>query len=165
MPSDDPVAPAGSNPDSPAAAPEGIVRVAEADPDGFRQAISAGPHHRMVADEPVSFGGTDTGPSPYQFLAAGLGACTAMTIRMYARRKDWPLAHVAVDVRHGQMHGRDCADCPDKTVRIDLFRRVIRLDGPLDADQRARLLEIADRCPVHRTLEGTIRIRTVLADA
>ncbi len=145
---------------APAGAPEGVVRVAEADPAGFLQDVAAGPRHHLTADEPASFGGTDLGPSPYQFLSAGLGACTSMTIRMYARRKGWPLGHVAVDVSHDKAHGADCADCPDKSAKIDRFRRVIRLEGDLDAEQRARLMEIADRCPVHRTMEGTIRIET-----
>ncbi len=150
---------------APAGAPEGIVRVSEADPAGFLQDVAAGPKHRMLADEPAAHGGTDAGPSPYQLLSAGLGACTSMTVRMYARRKGWPLEHVSVDISHDKIHARDCADCPDQTAKIDVFQRVIRLDGPLDADQRARLLAIADRCPVHRTLEGTIRIETVLAEA
>ncbi len=146
-------------------APEGIVRVSEADPAGFLQDVAVGPKHHLLADEPAAYGGTDAGPGPYQLLSAGLGACTSMTVRMYARRKGWPLEHVAVDISHDKLHARDCADCPDKTAKIDVFQRVIRLDGPLDADQRARLLAIADRCPVHRTLEGTIRIETVLAEA
>jgi len=149
----------------PAGAPEGIVRVSEADPAGFLQDVKAGPKHHLLADEPAAYGGTDAGPTPYQFLSAGLGACTSMTVRMYARRKGWPLEHVAVDISHDKIHAHDCADCPDKTAKIDVFQRTIRLDGPLDADQRARLLAIADRCPVHRTLEGTIRVETVLVDA
>jgi putative redox protein len=153
---------------APAGAPEGIVRVSEADPAGFLQDVAAGPRHHLLADEPAAYGGTDAGPTPYQLLSAGLGACTSMTVRMYARRKGWPLEHIAVDISHDKIHAQDCADCadsPGKTAKIDLFQRVIRLDGPLGADQRARLLEIADRCPVHRTLEGTIRVETVLVDA
>jgi putative redox protein len=146
-------------------APEGIVRVSEADPAGFLQDVAVGPKHHLLADEPAASGGTDAGPGPYQLLSAGLGACTSMTVRMYARRKGWPLEHVAVDISHDKLHAQDCADCPDKTAKIDVFQRVIRLDGPLDADQRARLLAIADRCPVHRTLEGTIRVETVLVEA
>ncbi len=149
----------------PPGAPEGIVRVSEADPAGFLQDVAVGPRHHLLADEPAAYGGTDAGPGPYQLLSAGLGACTSMTVRMYARRKGWPLEHVAVDISHDKIHAQDCADCPDKTAKIDVFQRVIRLDGPLDADQRARLLAIADRCPVHRTLEGTIRVETVLVEA
>ena len=137
--------------------------MAEADPGGFLQDIQSGPHH-LRADEPLAYGGTDLGPSPYQLLAAGLGACTAMTIRMYARRKGWPLAHVRVDVSHDKMHGQDCKDCNGRDGRIDVFRREIALEGELDGDQRQRLLQIADRCPVHRTLEASSRIDTVLAD-
>jgi len=83
---------------------------------------------------------------------------------LFARRKGWPLEHVEVEVRHTKLHARDCADCPEATVMADIFRRIIRIDGPLDRAQRARLVEIADRCPVHRTLEGTVRIRTELAE-
>jgi putative redox protein len=143
--------------------PEGVVRVAEAGTEGYLQDVTAAPDHLLKADEPAAVGGTGLGPSPYQLVAAGLGACTTMTIRMYARRKGWPLDHVAVDITHGKRHAEDCADCEDKSARIDVFRREIRLDGPLDAEQRARLMEIADRCPVHRTLTGTVRIETVEA--
>ena len=158
----------------PANVPEGVTRVAEADPDGFLQDVWAGPRHHLLADEPESFGGTDLGPSPYQLLAAALGACTSMTIRMYARRKGWPLEHVAVDVTHHRLHGADAegaagegttGSASPRSLRIDVFRRRIRLDGPLDEAQRARLLEIADRCPVHRTLTGEIRIETEPAPA
>ncbi|MGR3715987.1 MAG: bifunctional alpha/beta hydrolase/OsmC family protein [Thermohalobaculum sp.] len=148
----------------PPGAPEGIVRVSEADPVGFLQDVAVGPRHHLLADEPAAYGGTDAGPGPYQLLSAGLGACTSMTVRMYARRKGWPLEHVAVDISHDKVHAQDCADCPEKTAKIDIFQRTIRLDGPLDADQRAKLMAIADRCPVHRTMEGTIKIETVLAD-
>ncbi len=144
---------------------EGLVQVDESTPDGFAQDIRIGARHRLRADEPASAGGTDLGPTPYQLLAAGLGTCTSMTIRMYARRKNWPLEHVSVVVAHDRRHAADCADCPDKSAKIDVFRRAIRLEGPLDAEQRARLMEIADRCPVHRTLTGTIRIETVETDA
>jgi putative redox protein len=144
---------------------EEAVIVAEADPEGFLQDIRIGADIRLVADEPAAAGGSGKGPSPYQLLASALGTCTSMTLRMYARRKGWPLEHVEVEVRHTKLHARDCADCPDTIAMADVFRRVIRIDGPLDADQRARLVEIADRCPVHRTLEGTIRVRTELAEA
>ena len=148
-------------PDAPKGAPEGIVRVSEADPNGFLQNVSHGPKHHALADEPESYGGTDRGMTPYGFLAAGLGACTSMTIRMYARRKKWPLTHVRVDVSHDKVHAEDCVDC-DKGGKIDLFRREITLEGDLDDDQRARLLEIADKCPVHRTLEASSRVETNL---
>lgn len=147
-------------PAPPPGAPEGIVRVSEADPDGFLQDVQSGPDHHALADEPESYGGTDRGMSPYGFLAAGLGACTSMTIRMYARRKGWPLTGISVDVSHAKMHAQDAG--PGSGGKIDEFRRVIRLTGDLDADQKARLLEIADKCPVHRTLESASRILTSL---
>jgi putative redox protein len=148
-------------PAPPPGVPEGILRVSEADPDGFLQDVSAGPHHHARADEPRAYGGTNRGMSPYGFLAAGLGACTSMTIRMYARRKGWPLDHVRVDVSHNKMHAQDAKAVSDE--KIDSFRREIFLEGTLTAAQRDRLMEIADKCPVHRTLERTSRIVTTLA--
>ncbi len=147
-------------PAPPPGAPEGIVRVSEADVRGFLQDINAGPFHHALADEPLAYGGTNKGMSPYGFLAAGLGACTSMTIRMYARRKGWPLDHVSVDVSHDKVHAQDASTA--KQDRIDVFRRQIRLTGNLDDIQRQRLLEIADKCPVHRTLEHGARVETVL---
>ncbi|GFE64156.1 bifunctional alpha/beta hydrolase/OsmC family protein [Litoreibacter roseus] len=147
-------------PAPPIGAPEGVVRVSEADPDGYLQDVNAGPKHHIYADEPLAYGGTNKGMTPYGLLAAGLGACTSMTIRMYARRKKWPLASVHVDVTHNAMHAQD-AGGPSK---IDEFHREIHLTGDLDAEQRARLLEIADRCPVHKTLESGAEIKTTLAD-
>ncbi|QFT82518.1 Alpha/beta hydrolase family protein [Roseovarius sp. THAF27] len=148
-------------PAPPPGAPEGVVRVCEVDPDGFLQDIHAGPHHHVRADEPEAYGGTDRGMSPYGFLASGLGACTSMTIRMYARRKGWPLDHVSVDVTHDKVHAQDADGT--SPAKIDSFIRTIRLRGALGDDQRQRLLEIADKCPVHRTLEQTSRIETRLA--
>ncbi|MCK8462602.1 bifunctional alpha/beta hydrolase/OsmC family protein [Aliiroseovarius sp. S1339] len=149
-------------PAPPPGAPEGIVRASEADPRGFLQDIQSGPNHHTFADEPLAYGGTNKGMSPYGFLAAGLAACTSMTIRMYARRKGWPLDHVRVDVSHDKVHAQDAET--GTRDRIDQFRREIYLQGALDADQKARLLEIADRCPVHRTLEGSSEVVTVLAE-
>ncbi|SLN41069.1 Alpha/beta hydrolase family protein [Pseudoruegeria aquimaris] len=149
-------------PAPPIGAPEGVVRVAEADPDGFLQDVNAGPYHHALADEPLAYGGTNRGMSPYGFLSAGLGACTSMTIRMYARRKGWPLSHVRVDVTHDKVHAQD-AEGAGTNQKIDSFRREIHLDGPLTDEQRQRLLEIADRCPVHKTLESSARIVTTLA--
>ena len=108
-------------PAPPPGAPEGVTRVAEADPDGFLQDIAAGPRHHALADEPLAYGGTNQGMSPYQFLAAGLGACTSMTIRMYARRKQWPLTHVEVDVTHDKVHAQDCETCEGSNNKIDRF--------------------------------------------
>ncbi len=152
-------------PTPPADAPEGVIRVTEADPDGFLQDITNGPFHHVLADEPEAYGGTNRGLSPYGFLSAGLGACTSMTIRMYARRKGWPLEHVRVDVTHAKVHAEDAAqEDGGKGQKVDQFNRIVYLRGDLDAEQRARLLEIADRCPVHKTLHAKSRIETELAE-
>lgn len=147
-------------PAPPPGAPEGIVRVSEADPAGFLQDVTSGPTHHTLADEPEAYGGTNRGMTPYGYLSAGLGACTSMTIRMYARRKKWPLAHVSVDVSHDKVHAQDAGTGED--VKIDGFRREILLEGELTDEQRQRLLEIADKCPVHRTLERGAKVETVL---
>lgn len=139
--------------------PEGITRTTEADPDGYLQDIQSGSHH-VLADEPIKVGGTGQGFTPYGFLSAGLGACTSMTIRMYARRKGWPLDGVYVDVSQAKEHA---VDATDPGAKIDHFTRVIALSGDLSSDQRARLLEIADKCPVHRTLERSNHVTTTLA--
>lgn len=146
-------------PAPPIGAPEGVTRVSEADPAGFLQDVGAGPKHHVLADEPMAYGGTDRGLTPYQFLAAGLGACTSMTVRMYARRKGWPLRHVSVDVTHDKVHAQDAEV---GLTKIDTFTRVLKLEGDLDDTQRARLLEIADKCPVHKTLEQGARVKTKL---
>jgi putative redox protein len=118
-------------------------------------------HHRLLADEPKSVeGALDLGPSPYEYLLAGLGACTSMTLRMYADRKGWPLEGVSVALDHGRIHAEDCSDCATKEGKVDEISRELTLSGPLDEAQRERLLEIADMCPVHRTLENEIKIRT-----
>jgi uncharacterized OsmC-like protein/fermentation-respiration switch protein FrsA (DUF1100 family) len=148
------------SPPPPPGAPEGIVRVCEIDPEGFLQDVQHGPRHHALADEPEAYGGTNRGMSPYGFLAAGLGACTSMTIRMYARRKGWPLDHVRVDVTHDKVHAQDAEHGSD--VKIDRFIREITLEGALDADQRARLLGIADKCPVHQTLTRSSKVETRL---
>ncbi len=148
-------------PAPPIGAPEGVLRVREADPNGYLQDINLGHKFHMQADEPVAYGGTDKGMTPYGFLSAGLGACTSMTIRMYARRKKWPMTHVWVDVKHDAMHAQDADGGHSK---IDRFVREIHIEGDLDEEQRARLLEIADRCPVHKTLESAAEIETRLVD-
>lgn len=153
-------------PAPPPGAPEGVVRVAEADPAGFLQDVTVGARHRLVADEPEAYGGTDQGLSPYGFLAAGLGACTSMTIRMYARRKGWKLSHVSVDVTHDKVHAQDAGQTNGGPgEKVDRFSRLVRLEGDLSDDQRARLMEIADKCPVHRTLERGARIDTEMDGA
>ena len=126
----------------------------------FQQDILGGPH-RLLADEPVAVGGLDTGPGPYDFLLAALGACTSMTVRLYAEHKKLPLERVSVRLTHDKIHAEDCEECETKEGKIDRIDRAITLDGPLDAEQRKRLLEIADKCPVHRTLNSEINIRTV----
>jgi putative redox protein len=137
------------------------VVVSETGEGKFQQSVAIGPH-RFLADEPVAAGGLDTGPSPYEWLIAGLGACTAMTLRLYAGQKQLPLAGVSVTLRHSKIHAADCATCETKEGKLDRIDRTIALEGPLDEAQRARLLEIADKCPVHRTLTSEIEIRTSL---
>lgn len=139
------------------------VVVSETGEGKFQQRVEVGPHH-FLADEPVRAGGLDTGPSPYELLIAGLGACTAMTLRLYAGQKSLPLTGVSVTLRHSKIHAADCATCETKEGRLDRIDRTIALDGPLDDAQRARLLAIADKCPVHRTLTSEIEIRTALAE-
>jgi len=140
---------------------EGVVIVRGA-ASGFAQEIIAGPH-RIVGDEPTSVGGTDTGPTPYDLLLAAFGSCTSMTIAMYARRKQWALERVTVRLRHSRVHAEDCADCETHPAKLTLIERDIEFEGALDEEQRARLLAIADRCPIHLTLTSQMEIRTRLA--
>lgn len=121
--------------------------------------------HRFLADEPKSFGGNDFGPSPYQLVASGLAACTVMTLRLYADRKKWDLQEIYCHIRHEKTHIEDCADCENPKAKIDKFTREIEMIGDLDDRQKQRLLEIADRCPVHRTLEGKAHIETTLLNS
>ncbi|MGH7150681.1 MAG: OsmC family protein [Planctomycetota bacterium] len=129
---------------------------------GFAQEVVAG-RHRVAADEPLSAGGTDTGPSPYDLLLAALGSCTSMTVALYARRKGWALGAVTVRLRHSRVHAEDCRDCETKEGMVDRIEREIVLEGTLSEEERARLLEIANRCPVHRTLTSEIKIESWLA--
>ena len=129
--------------------------------NGFAQQISVG-RHQLLADEPAALGGTDAGPDPYGLLVAALGACTSMTISLYARRKQWPLESVTVRLRHSKVHAADCTDCETKEGMVDRIEREVELRGLLSEVQRTRLIEIANRCPVHRTLTSGIDIRTRL---
>ncbi|MEQ9363025.1 MAG: bifunctional alpha/beta hydrolase/OsmC family protein, partial [Leptospirales bacterium] len=131
--------------------------------ESFSTQIQAG-KHRLIADEPASVGGKDQGPTPYDYLISALGACTSMTIQMYADRKKWPLEGVQVALDHGKIHAEDCADCETKVGKIDEIKREIRLEGDLSAEQREKLIEIADKCPVHRTLHSEIKVRTRAVD-
>jgi len=129
----------------------------------FQNTVSIGPHH-LSADEPASAGGEDSGPGPYDFLLAGLGACKSMTMRLYADRKSFPLERATVTLNHNKIYARDCEECETREGMLDQIEVAIGLEGPLDADQRKRILEIADKCPVHRTLTSEIRIVTRAAD-
>jgi putative redox protein len=140
---------------------EGTVIVTETSSGGFMRQISAG-HHQLMADEPPPVG-DDTGPTPYDLVLAGLGACTSMTVRMYADRKRWPLDEIRVTVRHSRIHAKDCADCETRNGYIDQIDCDVELTGDLDDAQRQRLLYIAERCPVHQTLTSEVRITTSLS--
>lgn len=139
-------------------APVGVTVVEAAD-GGYEHTASAGPHHWTI-DEPLSVGGLDRGPTPYDSMLAALGACTSMTMRMYARRKGWQYGPTTVTLRHGRVHATDCASCESTTGMIDRIERDIRLDPALTPEQRDALLVIADKCPVHRTLTGAVDIVT-----
>jgi putative redox protein len=139
----------------------GNVVVVRGEKGQLRQEVELG-RHRLVVDEPVAFGGGDEGPTPYDLLVAALGSCTSMTLQIYAKQKGWPLEGVEVRLRHDKIHARDCAECETKEGRLDRIQREIVLRGPLDEAQRARLLEIANRCPVHRTLASELHVKTSL---
>ncbi|MGB5510884.1 MAG: bifunctional alpha/beta hydrolase/OsmC family protein [Woeseiaceae bacterium] len=145
----------------PLSAADGAV-VARTLSGGFRTDIRTG-RHALVADEPLAVGGSNLGPTPYDYLSAALAACTSMTLQMYARHKKLPLESATVSVIHDKVHAEDCEDCESGSGKIDEFRRRIALVGELTDEQRARMLEIADRCPVHRTLHGEIKVRSELA--
>jgi uncharacterized OsmC-like protein len=145
------------NPEAPA---EGRFVMVRGSGAGLAQEIRVGPH-RLAADEPVT-PGTDTGPTPHQLLSAALGACTAITLTAYARRKDWPLESVTVLLNHRMIDASDCSDCETKEGKIDRIERAVELGGPLTEEQRARLMEIAEKCPVQRTLRSEISIQTRL---
>ncbi len=138
-----------------------LVEVEETLTGRYTQKITSG-SHSLIADEPVSLGGNDTGPGPYEYLLMGLGACTSMTIRMYAERKQLPLERVRVRLHHRKIHVEDCKDCESSKGKVDEIMREIVLEGDLTDEQRQRLMEIADLCPVHKTLSSEIKIRTTL---
>ena len=130
--------------------------------NGFLTTLQAG-SHKFLADEPISYGGTNKGPTPYDYLGAALGACTSMTLNMYARRKELDVTTVSVNVTHDKIHASDCEDCTKTDGRVDQFTRQISIDGNLSEAQHKRMLEIADKCPVHKTLENEIKIVTLKA--
>jgi uncharacterized OsmC-like protein/alpha/beta superfamily hydrolase len=154
----------GVEPEKIPEAPEGRVLVRETREGKFANQVIVG-RHVFRADEPVAAGGNDTGPSPYDLLCAALGACTAMTIRGYADLKKLPLARASVELHHEKIYAADCAECETREGRIDRIERVVRLEGNLDAAQRAKLLEIANKCPVHRTLHSEVNIPTRLDES
>ncbi|MDA8020356.1 MAG: bifunctional alpha/beta hydrolase/OsmC family protein [Thermoanaerobaculia bacterium] len=157
----EPLDPSKAEPDSPFDQPLEAGEVQVVGRAGFVQDVTTADGHRLRADEPTSLGGTDTGPNPYDFLLTALGTCTNMTLRMYADRKGWPLEGVASRLSHRRVHARDCEDCESEDGMVAEIRRVLAIEGDaLDDDQRQRLMEIADRCPVHRTLTSEIKIRT-----
>ena len=135
------------------------VVVEERGTGAYTQDVTAG-SHRLTADEPVAVGGDDAGPNPYEYLLAALGACTSMTIRMYVQRKGWALRRIHVRLKYEKIHAKDCVDCETKVGMIDRIVREIALEGDLDAEQTAKVMEIADKCPVHRTLTSEVRIET-----
>ena len=143
-------------------APRHVV-VSETRNSKFQNTVSIGPH-RLLADEPVAAGGEDTGPGPYDFLLTALGACKSMTMRLYADRKSFPLERATVTLSHSKIHAQDCAECETTEGMLDQIEVLIDLEGPLDTDQYKRIVEIADKCPVHRTLTSEIRIITRAAD-
>ncbi|MER6395349.1 MULTISPECIES: OsmC family protein [unclassified Kitasatospora] len=136
----------------------GLVVVSESGVGRYGQQVRAG-RHELAADEPGPVG-ADSGPNPYDLLLAALGSCTSMTVRMYAERKGWPLEKVTVALRHERVHAEDCAECESGHGLVDRITREIRLDGALDAEQRRRLLDIAEKCPVHRTLTAGVVVST-----
>ena len=138
-----------------------MVEVEESLEGRFTQNMRSG-KHLLIADEPESAGGNDAGPGPYEYLLLGLGACTSMTLRMYAEHRQLPLQRVRVRLSHRKTHARDCSDCETREGKVDEITREIELEGDLTEAQRQRLLEIANRCPVHRTLTSEIKVRSRL---
>jgi putative redox protein len=142
--------------------PPGVVVIEDNEVGPFAETVRSGPHV-LLADEPAASGGNDSGPNPYAYLLAALGSCTAMTLRAYARLKKWPLEKVRVQLKHDRIYAADCLSCETKEGKIDRIERIVEITGPLTKEQRQRLVEIANRCPVHRTLASEIHIETQLA--
>jgi putative redox protein len=142
-------------------APQDNRIAARTGPGGFLTEIQVN-RHSLIADEPTAVGGTDQGPTPFDLLVAALGACTSMTLRMYADRKRWPLEAATVRLKHAKIHASDCESCELQEGMLDRIEREIQIDGPLDEEQKRRLLHIADRCPVHKTLTSEVQIQTRL---
>jgi putative redox protein len=157
------VEPAAAAPAAEASPEPRNVVVSETRASKLQQTIMTGPH-QFLADEPVAVGGADTGPGPYDLLLSALGACTSMTMRMYADLKALPVDRITVTLKHNKIYAKDCAECETREGKIDQIDRVIKIEGALDADQHKRLMEIADKCPVHRTLHSEVRILTREAD-
>lgn len=153
---------AGAQPQPSLPVEPNTVVVAETGDGLFSQELLDG-RHRLLADEPVSAGGNDLGPGPYEMLLMALGACTSMTIRLYAKHKQWPLEHVQVRLKHSKVYIQDCENCDTKPAMLDHIDREIHLAGKLDKEQIAKLMDIAEKCPVHRTLTGHVRISSKLA--
>ena len=139
------------------------VVVSWADDDRYAQHIWTPTHHQL-ADEPKELGGRDLGPTPYDYLLSGLGACTAMTLKMYAKRKEWPLENVHVWLSHDKLYREDCQECAEHEKRLSVIQKYIKLSGPLSAEQKERLMEIAEKCPVNRTLKGQLQIDAIAVD-
>jgi putative redox protein len=154
--------PSNRQPDMQSGEPPAVV-VTDAGDGAYTQRIQVG-GHTLVADEPAGVGGDDLGPTPYDLLLSSLGACTSMTVRMYAQRKNWPLRSTTVTLTHSKIHAADCESCETTSGRVDHIVREVRFDGDLDAAQRARLLEIANKCPVHRTLHSEVVVQTVTVE-
>ncbi len=138
----------------------GTVVVAETGQGKFANAVSIGGRHSLLADEPADYGGTDTGPTPYDLVLAGLGACKTMTMRMYAERKGFPLDRARVILKHDKIHADDCAECETEDGRIDRIEAEIEVIGDMDAETRRKIADIAERCPVHRTLRSEVVIES-----
>jgi putative redox protein len=138
-----------------------MAEVIVASIDYLKQQITAG-RHTLITDEPRESGGSDSGPDPYSLLLAALGACTSMTLQIYAQRKKWPLERVEVSLIHTRVHADDCADCKPQEHKLDRIERFISVSGPLSEEQKSRLLEIAEHCPVHKTLAAGVKIESYL---